>query len=227
MEKRATRNGGVNPNDGRIVWKLIRDYTLHPEHTLKDEIKLYEKFVREVASLQGSVIEKTKLSTSHCSFLLPLVIYSCGYQKTLDSTPWPKGSTTTPTGIVTIIRKHFQTSMIPVTFFIGQPLNIGDAYEHAWAAKVTKTEGVYNMQIKDCLTVSQGAKIPQIAITVAEYLKIKFVELIPSTPEEDISDNECVICSYTYIANCLDGTKICSPDSKVYSVPAKHYLKST
>jgi hypothetical protein len=224
---RMTRNGGVNPMDLRPFYKIVQDLNLTPTHTVKDEVVAQREFQQKASILPSVTVSQNCIITESAAYLTSWIIYKDAKSKKKDKSEWMDGLSITPIASTKIIRNHFSSNTLPVTFFLGEPLRIGSVeYEHCWAGVVWKDEEGYQMLIKDCITHREGAKVPLHARTMASDLKIQFVKLIPALPIENTVEDDCVLCALKSISNFLDGfmTVNVADDVRIYDVTRQKYV---
>jgi hypothetical protein len=206
-ERRTTRNMGVDRTAHR---RVIKGLTLPPNHQFSDEAILYRDFMEGIRAIPGTVQdpEKPWISTSHGAFYQKLVIYKNDKRFREDPVRhmFPLTSATTQTTAFRDITDYLQSSSRPIAFFLGQQENPKrDAEGHCWAVFVWQaSKDERRMAVKDSNTGS-FAKVSQWTRNIAKWLKIETINLIPATPEDNTSDDQCVDLTYLAIADFLDG----------------------
>src|SRR6266571_3958293 len=103
MEKRITRNRGVNPMDQRIFRKALQEIKLHPDHNVQEEIDAYKQICATFNQI--SPIKSDVFVSPHAGFYKKLVIFKDNKQLRNANEPWPSTLSTTPASAIKLIRR--------------------------------------------------------------------------------------------------------------------------
>jgi hypothetical protein len=138
------------------------------------------------------------------------------------------GTTATPTTAAKDMRKLAKQYGKPVVCFIGQALDWrSDSLAHCWSFTLWYESGKLMAAVKYSNGHLSGAKVPNYARKMAEVLQIEQITLVPASPEDRCSDEECLLLTYQAIADVLDGKPTVGRDqenNRFYDVTTKKYL---
>jgi hypothetical protein len=229
MEKRNTRNKGVNPKDKQVYRKIVEGLRLRKNHSISDEVNLREEFLLKCRELEDCCVSNCFVSSAHALFYTKFVTNKNLKQSRKESAlkvNFSPGTTATPSTAAKAMRKLAKLHRKPVVCFFGQDLDFSaHSFAHCWGFTLWLEDGIWKGSVKDSNGHLSGAKVSNHARFMGKILGFKTIELVPASAEERCSDDDCLLLTYYSIADVLDGRRTEDKENvKIYDVTSKKFL---
>lgn len=226
VEKRVTRNKGVNPTDLLVYENIAKTLDLDPHHSFEDEVEARALFIRKCELLTCTTVSTDiHFITPHGIFYKRYIIVKSMKESRAEKDFAP-GSYTTPIAAAKEIRSLVNNNNLPVVCFVGGEITIKkNSVRHCWCVCFWKEDGKVLSSVKDS---NSGAKVPQHARDMAVEMAIPSILLIPATNRDMCSEKDCVQLTYDAMSSVLDGTNpktfgLSKSEIRTYLVSSKKF----